>query len=537
MATPGRLVLGIDINPTEICVVEVKGNWPDAQVSSLGAIPTPERSFHEGKISDPTVIAEALKSLLDQIGVTTREAVIGVSESSVLTRILDIPPIPDHELRPVIEGELAHFQAVNGGAFDFIRLPKDASDEKGAQQALVMATDQETLKSYHAVAEHAGVTVIALEPRLLAMYRAGVADIQMQNGGICISIGQNETEIAITHGGQIRLYRRIDIGKNSLLLDTVHGTKHGRLSFDDDSAVVSPVSDTESLRLLNPSTASTLSIEVQRSLDFFNNHGGEDVQIHRAVISTVNQELSSLDVWLTQSIPMETVICSMPMVRSLSESVALLLSPPAGMRYTCAVGLAMHELSNVPGGTPCFDLSMQQRKQQVQKQTMKRVAIAVAASVTTVLIGGAMAIGMGLQAYTVEKESIRIKSELVVKEKQQKDFITAVRVREDMLSNLRLTGLPFPRIMDEVNLAMLPNVGLTNTALDNNGKLTLNGEATTEKDINQISRNLSNIKYFDSVSTDSFDRISPKDGVFMLRFQISCQLKARRTAAAPSATN
>ena len=537
MATPGRLVLGIDINSTEICVVEVKGNWPDAQVSSLGAVATPERAFHEGKISDPAIIAEELRKLLDQIGVTTREAVIGVSESNVLTRILDIPPIPDHELRQVIEGELIHFQAVSGGAFDFMRLPKDTSNEKNVEQALVMATDQEALKAYRMIAELAGVTIVALEPRLLAMYRAGIPDLQLHDGGICISIGLNETEISITHGGQIRLYRRIDIGKNNLLLDTVHGTRHGRLSFEDDSSMNAPVSDTESLRLLNPSTASTLSIEIQRSLDFFSNHGGEDVNIQRAVISTVNQELSSLDVWLTQSIPMETVICNMPMVRSLSESVALLLSPPAGMRYTCAVGLAMHELSNVPGGTPCFDLSMQQRKQQVQKQTMKRVAIAVAASVTTILIGGAMAIGMGLQAYTVGKEAKRFKTELVLKEKQQKEFITAVRIREDMLSNLKLVGMPFPRIMDEVNLAMLPNVGLTNTALDNNGKLTLNGEATSEKDINQVSRNLSNIKYFDSVSTDSFDRISPKDGVFMLRFQISCQLKARKAAAAPSQTN
>ena len=540
MAAIGRLVLGIDINPTEICVVEAKGNWPDAQISSLGTIPTPERAFRDGKIADPTLIGEALKSLLEQIGTATRDAIMGVMEGSVLTRIIDIPPVPDHELRPVIEGELAHFKVASGGAFDFIRLAKPNDNASGTLQALVMATEQDTLLNYRTIADIAGLTILALEPRLLSMYRAALPDLAMHNAGVVISIGSTETEIVITRGGQIRLYRRVDIGRSKLLLDHMNAPKQGRTPFDMTEEVpVEVVPNASISQLINPSAASTLTIEIQRSLDYYNSNSEDETPINRVVISTVYPELASLGTWMTQAIRIETVTSTMPMVRALAETVAMLLTPPAGLRYLCAVGLAMHQLTAIPGGVPLFDLSMQQKKQKDQSLTMRRVGISIAASFAAIMLGGAMAIGLGLQAGRVEKDSLKLKGELVLAEKKKKDLITNKQAEQDQLRNLRKIGLPFPRIMDMVNSAVLPNVGITSAALDASGRLILNGEAIDQRDIDRTAFNLSNVKYFENVSTDSFDRYSPKEGTYLLRFQLSCLLKKRGAppVPAPSATN
>ena len=537
MAALGRLVLGIDINPVEICVVEVKGNWPDAQISSIGTIPVPERAFRDGKIVDPALIAEALKSLLEQIGTPTRDAVIGVMEGSVLTRIIDIPPVPDHELRPVIEGELAHFKVASGGAFDFIRLAKSDDKKDATLQALVMATEQDTLQVYRTIADMAGLTILALEPRLVSMYRAAMPDLAMHDGGVIVSIGSNETEIVINRTGQIRLYRRVDLGRNQLVVGQLNVPQNKRVSFDmlGEKPQEDSVGGSFS-QIINPSTASALTIEIQRSLDYYNNDAEEN-PINRVIISTVHSELASLGTWLTQAIPMETVISTMPMVRALAESVAMLLTPPAGLRYLCAIGLGMHELSNIPGGIPLFDLSMQQKKLKDQSLSMRRVAISMAASFAAILLGGAMAIGLFLQAGRVEKDSIKLKKELVVLEKKKKDLITSKQAEQDQFRNLRKVGLPFARVMDEVNGALMQNVGIVSASLDGAGRLQLNGEAIDQKDIDRTAFNLSNIKYFESVSTDSFDRYSPKEGVFLMRFQLSCQLKSRKPAPAPVPTN
>src|SRR5579871_6052263 len=173
MAAQGRPILGIDVNTTEISVVEMRGFWSDAQILKMGSIPTPNGSLEGGRIVNPNDVAAALRSLLDRLGINTRDAILGLAASSVVTRILALPNLQDNEARTVIEGELAHYQILrdNTGAFDYIRLPKPEESPNALHQALVMAAEEVVVNGYRVMADLAGLHLVALEPSLLAMYR------------------------------------------------------------------------------------------------------------------------------------------------------------------------------------------------------------------------------------------------------------------------------------------------------------------------------------------------------------------------------
>jgi len=546
MAANGRPVLGIDIGPTEVYVVELKGSWPDYQLVRAGKAPIPSKSVDGGRVVDPGAIASALQALMDEMGIITRDAVMSIAESCVVTRVLDIPAVPANELRAVIEGELAHYQVLGNtaGAFDFMPLAKRDNESEAGPQALVMAAEETVVAAYRAVAEQAGLNLVAMEPALLASYRAGFADMQSRPVAACLAIGRHESEITVTCNDQIRLYRRIDIGRETLILDRNGAAREaprptsgsGRVPFGEvaDEQEQEAEQDDGQPRVINPSAASSLTVELQRSLDYYSSQSPNEATVDLLVLSVPTPELAALETWFTQAISIETKMARLP--KALQGG--LMPNDPEGARYICAAGLAMRELSGLPPSMPRFDLSSQQRNEVVAQTAKKTLTLSFAAAAATLVLGAVLALQVGLRANAEDRVLAHVQEDLKAQERVRQDYITSVQARQDLLKSLRTQGFPFPRIMDSVSDSIAPNVGITQVSLDGAGKLTVNGDATNEKQVIKTLENLRKIPFFESVSMDTFDKQAPTQATnWLVRFQISCQLTSTRAtaAAAPAA--
>jgi type IV pilus assembly protein PilM len=518
----------------------MRGTWPDFQIVRAGKTPTPPRSVDAGRITDAAAIGTALRSLLDNLGIGTREAVLSIAECCVVTRVLDIPAVPTNELRTVIEGELAHYQILgnSSGAFDFMTLARKENDSETGPQALVMAAEEQIVSGYRAVADMAGLHLVAMEPTLLACYRAGFSAMQGQAVAACLTIGRHESEITVTCNGQIRLYRRIDIGRETLILER-HGSTpepsrslagSARVPFgelaEDTPEEPAPVDDQP--RVINPSSASSLTVELQRSLDYFGSQSPEEATIDRLVLVVPVPELAPLETWFAQAISIDTVMAVLP----AALQGATRTDDAESVRYMCAAGLAMRELSGLPPSMPRFDLSSQQRNSAVVSSMKRGFNISLCASAAALALGTLFALNFGLRANHVEHDLVRLKETVKTQERLRDEFYASVQARQDLLKSLRLQGFPFPRIMDSVSGAIADKVGLTAVALDGAGRLTVNGDATNEKDVIKTLENLRRIPFFDSVSMDMFDKQTPTVTTgWLVRFQISCQLTSARTTA------
>src|SRR5579871_4332179 len=290
MAVQGRPILGIDINPNEVCVVEMYGAWPDGHVVRADAAPTPRGALVEGRVAQPEVLAEVIRSLMERMGVGTREAIVGMMARNVVTRVVEVPRVPDNELPMVIEGELAHYQLLGGQTttLDYFRLP-EPEDSRAIPQVLVVAAEENTIRDYYLVADLAGLRLLALEPSLSAMYRSAYLQLQSKPAGASLSIGSTEAEIVIVDRGQIRLYRRIDIGSDNLILQrktSGFDSYRGR-----PLAEVGETTDGDGQQLsseIDPYSAENLAVELQRSIEYYQGQNPQANPVNAVVIAIDN---------------------------------------------------------------------------------------------------------------------------------------------------------------------------------------------------------------------------------------------------------
>src|SRR5579871_1991713 len=278
MAMLARSILGVDITPYEIRVVEVQGTGANVQVLRAGSAPLPPGALEGDRIAEPVPVAEILHELIGRLEVGTRQAILGVGAHSVITRVLEIPRVPDHEVRTVVEGELAYYKILGEGtgAFDFMRLPDPEPGSDTPPQVLLMAMEDRIAGGYREVAERAGLTLLALEPVLLAIYRMAFPQLLAQRTRVCLAVSYARSEITVVEEGRIRLYRQVDVGSDHLIDGRPRpGYGAAQTSGLGDRFLLSGEEEQESTDLtsefdgpINPFAANDLASELQRSIEY-----------------------------------------------------------------------------------------------------------------------------------------------------------------------------------------------------------------------------------------------------------------------------
>jgi type IV pilus assembly protein PilM len=536
MVGKGRLVIGVDLNATELCVVGMRGSWARAEVVCVGSAPMPAGAMEGSSIGDPPAVAEALRKLLSLMNVEAREAVFGMSGRNVLTRVLDIPNVPDSEMRPVIQGELVHYQILRDdtGAFDYLRLQRPEGPSEGSPQALVMAAEDTVLHGYRMVAELAGLQLIAVEPALLAMYRVAFARIQNEPAALCLALSSSEVEISIISQGQIRLYRRVDMGRNSLV-GIPQAARNGRssarpaavmlLHADEEETAAPEGLPADPERQINVTGASNLVLEIQRSLDYYSSQYPQAGEIGCAVVTTNDPELQPLAGWLAQALSLDTALAELPAAADAPPSLTAQLSAKEGLRFLGAIGLAMHELPGHPDMVPCFDLSNSRQRRRVAALGSRSRTLALSLAGLFLVGAGLLDFTLGHKASDLDRKLQARVSELKARQKVRQDILDTIQAQTTQLQMLQTRGLPFPQIMDAVARSVAPEAGLTGVSLEASGRLLVTGEAANDKAIIRTLEGLKNTPLFENTSLDTFDRKtnSPTRGL-LVTFEISSKL-------------
>ncbi|HZO89400.1 MAG TPA: pilus assembly protein PilM [Chthonomonadaceae bacterium] len=549
MAAKGRLLIGVDLNVSEIYAVGMRGNWTNAQVVCAGSAPMPAGALEGGNIVNSAAVAETLKRLLERMGVGPHEAVLGIAGRGVITRVLDVPSMPDNEMGAVIQGELAHYQILrdNTGAFDFMRLQRPEELADASPQVLVMAAEEMIVGGYRAVAEQAQVRLLALEPVLLAMYRVAFAKVQAEPAALCLAINNGEVEITVVSHGQIRLYRRVDMGRSSLIVEPQAGQRGARTEnkpaarslLGEEIEEAGPESEgrpTETARQINVASASSLVIEIQRSLDYYSSQYPQSSAVSRAVMVTNDPALTPLANWLSQALSIETTVAELSGAAEAAPEAAAQLQGPEGLRYLGAIGLAMHGLAGQPVAVPRFNLLRGVRAPRVIQLGKRSLAVSLALSVLCLLIGGIVAFAMNRKAGMVAISLQQRQAELSTKQKLKQEYLDQLQAQTEQLQTLQPKGFPFPRIMDAVSHAIAPDVGLTGVSLDMSGQVLVTGEAANEKAVIRTLEGLKSSPSFENTSLDTFDTKGNVTGrPPVVRFQISLHYvsQERPQAAAP----
>jgi type IV pilus assembly protein PilM len=550
----GGPLLGIDINEHDISIVRMRGSWPDPAILAAASTPTPAGAVERGRIRDSAAVSEAVRGLIERMGVREKDAVIGVAARNVMTRVLDVPTVPVDELGAVVQGEIEHQRILTDGSggFDYVQLQNAHENSETGPQVLLMAAEELTVHAYREIAEQAGLRLVALEPSLTGMYRAASAQVYSRPSALCLTIGTDESEIAIVDDGNIRLYRRVDSGSEQLLnpdqrtIDTPRPVERAPLGlasdflYEDeyDEAPAQPLSDDP----FDTPAANSLAIELQRSIDYYRREYPGASLVTHVIIATQVPALEPFADWLSSALGVEATIAQIPAGGQVEPAVRELLESGERIRLLTAAGLAMRDLSALPAGIPRFDLLPQNAGEKSEEVVRRRFTFALAGSLGLLLVGVTAAYITGVKANRVDHEVSHLKEDIKELQERKRIRLDTVQKQREILEVLKKRGLPVPKITDVIALAVPEKVGLTQVAINKAGLVTVGGEAASERNLIQMLENLKTTPLFLSTSLDSFDRnlvVTPTKPA-VVKFQISAQvagvqnpeLKKSTTAAA-----
>src|SRR5579862_63681 len=106
-----RGLVGIELCHDEVRAVYVRRHGGRSEVASASYVRMPEGGLQAGVVQQPSIVAIAVKRLLDEMKVPNSVGVvIGVPSEGITVRTLSVPPAPDEELATIVAGEVEHYR-------------------------------------------------------------------------------------------------------------------------------------------------------------------------------------------------------------------------------------------------------------------------------------------------------------------------------------------------------------------------------------------------------------------------------------------
>jgi type IV pilus assembly protein PilM len=236
-------IVGIDIGTQQIKAVEMRPGKTGLTVSAIGITPTPFGVMQNNVITDPKLMAQAIKQLFRESGITSKKVVGSVAgQSSVVIRIIEVPRMTDAELKETMKWEVERHVpfAPSETIMDYQPLPTNGAQAEGNpnMEVLLAVAQQDIVGNFVDTLFAAGLDPIAVDIEPLACARAllelhdgrPVVRPPASTGGFAgdpsggygqetvatVNIGASNTDISIFQDGQLVFPRSLPLAGDSL---------------------------------------------------------------------------------------------------------------------------------------------------------------------------------------------------------------------------------------------------------------------------------------------------------------------------------
>ncbi|MEN3000896.1 MAG: type IV pilus assembly protein PilM [Armatimonadota bacterium] len=217
MAKQPSVAVGIDIGTRFIKVAEVRAGKPPV-LTNVGIAPTPEGTVDAGGVIDKNAVAAALKRLLSDTGIGTKQAVFSIAgQNSVVVRILEVPRMNPTELRSHMDWEIQRnipFADTRvQSAYEIIHRPGEDPQDPNMEVVLAVA-QQDAVDGLVDIADKVGLEPYAIDVEPLALGRSLIlSQPDMQHGAVVvINLGASATSIDIYDRGLLSFPRVLPTG-------------------------------------------------------------------------------------------------------------------------------------------------------------------------------------------------------------------------------------------------------------------------------------------------------------------------------------
>jgi type IV pilus assembly protein PilM len=225
-------VIGVDIGSSSVKIVQLRASRGVAILETYGEIslgPYAKQSIGKAVKISPERTAEAIIDLMREANVTSRVGGVSIPFSSSLVSVLELPDVDKTSLKRIVPIEARKYIPVpisevtidwfvipreEGETSAFDRVQKQTVKTARTQDILLVAIQNQTLRSFQTLTTTAGIEVGFYEIEIFSVIRSsvehGVAPV------LVVDFGAATTKIYIVERGVVRLTHLAMIGSQHM---------------------------------------------------------------------------------------------------------------------------------------------------------------------------------------------------------------------------------------------------------------------------------------------------------------------------------
>ena len=212
---------GLDVGSSAIKLIALGGKPNKAKLGQFGLAVNPVGNIDTENESERVKIAQAIKKLVGDVQLKTKQVVVALPESKVFTRLVEMPALSDAELASAINWEAEQYIPIpmSEVQLDYKVVGKPAVVTGMAKmQVFLVATPTALVQKYVELLEMAGLETVALETELLAITRTLTrGTVAVPGSAVMIAhFGANTTDFCVVEGERLVFTRSLPTGGTAL---------------------------------------------------------------------------------------------------------------------------------------------------------------------------------------------------------------------------------------------------------------------------------------------------------------------------------
>ncbi|MDD5286606.1 MAG: type IV pilus assembly protein PilM [Desulfuromonadaceae bacterium] len=271
-------IIGIDVGSSSVKLVQLKEIKGSYQLLNAGIMPLTPEAIVDNSIMDSSSISEVIKNLVASLGVKVKDVACSISGNSVIIRKIVLQAMPSEELEEQISWEAEQYIPfdINDVNLDFQVLSPDTADPS-KMNVLLVASKKDIINDYVSVFNEAGLQLSIVDVDSFAVQNA--FEINHDSGPddtlALINIGASVMNINVIKEGITLFTRDVQMGGN---LYTEEIQKQLGMSGEEAESAKMLAQESKNNALLDLilKVNDTITLEISRSLEFYNTTAGDD---------------------------------------------------------------------------------------------------------------------------------------------------------------------------------------------------------------------------------------------------------------------
>lgn len=207
---------GLDIGSYSLKLAEIERVNNGFNLLSLGITTPPPNLIFSDSEMDKQTLADHVKQLIKNAGVSTRNVVAAFPESMTFTRVIEMPKMNDQEVADAIKWSAEQYIPMPLSEVKLSWMVLGTEDDPGKVggkklRVLLVAAPLSLIERYMRILQLAGLTPYAFETEVIAISRA----LLPEDSGLTslvMSVGASTTDLSIVDSQNIQFTRSIGTG-------------------------------------------------------------------------------------------------------------------------------------------------------------------------------------------------------------------------------------------------------------------------------------------------------------------------------------